>query len=347
MPRPFLVSALTLAIGAAGGALAALFGLPAAWLVGATLAVTAAALGGVPIRLPPALRSLGFAVIGLSMGSRATGETLALAAQWPLSFVGLLLSIAATMALSILYLRRVHGQDMATAVLATSPGAMTVAAALLAAGHGNASQVVVIQSVRLLALVVAVPVAIGFAPGDPAGAAPPAALLATGPALALMIAMALASGAAFERLRVPAAFLVAGLATGLATHVTDLLPGAFPDWLLIPGFVVTGASIGARFQSISAAQIRDAARAALVVVVITTGISAGFALLFAALLGQPFGQVWIAYGPGAVEVMAAMALTFDYDATYVASHHILRIVLLGFGMAWFLSRMKGPAAPGE
>ena len=334
---------IALTIGATGGALASAAGLPAAWIVGSTTAATAAALGGLPTQVPGSIRNIAFAIIGLSMGSRSSSETLALAVQWPLSFLGLLVAVALSMLVTILYLERLHRYDRPTALLATSPGAMAVAAALIAAGHGNASQVIVIQSVRLLALTAVVPLIIGLGGGQPARAAEPP--LVAGAALVFLIALAFATGAAMRRLRVPAAYLVGGMLAGLATHLTDVIPGALPDWLLTPGFIVTGAVIGSRFKTISLKEIGAVARAASVVVLLSTAITAAMALAVAELLGLPFGQVWIAYAPGGVEVMAAMALTFDFNATYVASHHLLRIVLLGFGLSWLLSRtVKGSPA---
>lgn len=330
---------LTLLIAMAGGALAAAIGLPAAWIIGSTLLVTAAALGGLPVRVPGAIRDIAFALIGLSMGSRSSSETLAFAVQWPLSFVGLILAIALSMGLTMLYLERLHRYDRATALLATSPGAITVAAALVASGHGNAAQAIVIQSIRLLALTAAVPLIIGLAGSQPAaGSRIP---IATGSALLLLIVLAVATGAAMQRLRMPAAYLLGGMLAGLATHVTDLIPGALPDWMLIPGFVVTGAVIGSRFQAISLRAVTAVAGAASAVVLMSTAVTAAIAFAVAELLGLPFGQVWIAYAPGGVEVMAAMALTFDFDATYVAAHHILRYVLLGFGLSWLLPRVAG------
>ena len=45
-------------------------------------------------------------------------------------------------------------------------------------------------------------------------------------------------------------------------------------------------------------------------------------------LDMPFGQVWVAFAPGGVEGMAAMALALDFDPAYVAAHHLLRLLAL-------------------
>jgi hypothetical protein len=47
-----------------------------------------------------------------------------------------------------------------------------------------------------------------------------------------------------------------------------------------------------------------------------------------AVTGFPFAQIWIAYAPGGVEGMAAMALSLHLDPVFVATHHIFRILAL-------------------
>ena len=42
----------------------------------------------------------------------------------------------------------------------------------------------------------------------------------------------------------------------------------------------------------------------------------------------PFAQMWIAFAPGGVEGMSAMALALALDPVFVAIHHIYRILLL-------------------
>ena len=43
-------------------------------------------------------------------------------------------------------------------------------------------------------------------------------------------------------------------------------------------------------------------------------------------LELPFTQVWIAFAPGGLEAMAAMAIALGFDPAYVGTHHILRFI---------------------
>ena len=67
---------LTLALGALGGGAFAWLGMPAPWLTGSMVAATAAALAGLPVGLPVPLRNAAFTLLGVSMGSSVTPESI-------------------------------------------------------------------------------------------------------------------------------------------------------------------------------------------------------------------------------------------------------------------------------
>ena len=92
------------------------------------------------------------------------------------------------------------------------------------------------------------------------------------------------------------------------------------------GFVTTGAVIGVRFKGTRLGLLLSTLPGAFVSVVMALGLSAGFAALGAVLLDLSFGQLWLAYAPGGVEAMAAMAIALRLDPAFVGAHHILRIL---------------------
>lgn len=141
--------------------------------------------------------------------------------------------------------------------------------------------------------------------------------------------------------RLPAAFLIAGvLASGLC-HYLGLVAGRPPSAFLLAGFVVTGSVVGARFTRIPLADLRRLFGAAIAGVVVSSILAALFALIAARALSFPFGQLLIAYAPGGVEAMAAMALSLDYDSAFVATHHLFRIILLLFVLPLLLKVLRG------
>ena len=90
-PRDLYRFLLTIGLGCAGGYLASLLNLPLAWMIGAMLANTAAALLGAPLYVFAWLRNVMVCVLGVMLGSSFTPEILGVIGDWAVSLLLLLL----------------------------------------------------------------------------------------------------------------------------------------------------------------------------------------------------------------------------------------------------------------
>jgi uncharacterized protein len=336
---------LTAAVGTAGGALAMALGLPAAWLAGSMAAVAAATLAGAPVDVPPRLRDAAFVLLGASMGGSVTPDTVAAVVAWPLSLALLAGSVAATLAAGSLYLRRVHRWDAATARFASVPGAFSAVVVLAASSEADLPRVALAQSVRIAVLVALTPslLELGGSLGTPAGQALAAPVASGAADLALTLAASAAAGALLAAVRVPGGVLLGAMTASALLHAAGLVEGRPPAALLTAGFVATGAVIGTRFRGTTLANLRGTLPGALGSVLIALAIAAAFAAAGARLLGLPFGQLWLAYAPGGVEAMAAMALALALDPAFVGAHHVLRLLALNLvAPLWLLRRGPKP-----
>lgn len=341
-PRTIGWVLLTAVIAVAGGGLLAAAGWPAAWLMGAMIATAAAALAGLPVGLPPRLRDGAFVLLGISMGSSVTPESLVAMRSWPGSIALLVASIAATIFVSAGYLERVQGWDRTTARFAAMPGAFASIAVIAATSSADLPRVILAQSLRVFTLVALMPPVLALANGGGTGptSGPAPVVNSLAEALAVFAASALLA-IALARLRIPAGTLLGAMNASAALHATGLVHGRFPPVLVIFGFVATGAVIGARFRGTTLATIARTAPGAVVSILLALVVSAAFAAFGAWLLGLPFGQLWLAYAPGGVEAMAAMALVLNLEPAFVGAHHILRILGLNLISPFWL---RGPRA---
>jgi membrane AbrB-like protein len=318
---------LTMLIAAAGGGLFTWLGLPAAWLTGSMLATVAAAFAGLPVGLPVRLRDTAFLLLGISMGASATPESIAQMQAWPGSLALLALSVAATMLAAAVYLEQVHGWDRVTARCASIPGAFSAVVVIASGSEADLPRVVLAQSIRIFTLVALMPAILALT-SPTTGAVITTATSVTNSLPEVLVTLA-ASGilaAAMARLRVPAAPLLGAMVASALLHATGMVHGRFPPTLVIVGFVATGIVIGGRFRGTSLITLRRTIPGAVASVLLALAISAAIAGLGTALLGLPFGQLWLAYAPGGVEAMAAMALALNLDPAFVGAHHILRIL---------------------
>src|SRR5258707_324196 len=196
----------TLVYGGVGAAALGLAGLPAGYLSGSIVGVSAAALSGRPVVVPPQVGRIVYVVLGISLGSSVTPETVATMVTWPVSMIALALAMTAVTTSVMAYLKFVHGWDTLSALFAAAPGALAQAAETGA----NVRAIAMVQTVRLFILAVALPII--FASFGVAGLPPPRG--APGPlmqsAIELGLLVAASAGAALLafRFNVPGGLIV-------------------------------------------------------------------------------------------------------------------------------------------
>jgi membrane AbrB-like protein len=125
--------------------------IPGGWLllpmiIGSTLQIA----GLIQLELPPWLLGFSFALLGWTIGSRFTRESLAYAVRVLPAIILAILSIIAFCGLLALMLVYVLGVDLLTAYLATSPGGIDSAAIIAASTNVNMPFVMALQIMRLI-----------------------------------------------------------------------------------------------------------------------------------------------------------------------------------------------------
>lgn len=323
--------ALTVAVSAMGGGIAHVLGLPAGWLMGGALAVTIAAMAGLPVSLPGRWRDVTFVLIGMSMGASVAPDSLSLLASWPISLTALALELVIIVALTGWMLVRVFGLDVGTAYLSSFPGHLSFVMGIAATGVGNARQIVIIQVIRILMLTIAVPIGTLFLPIDHFPPPLPSDFLS--PLQVLVLAGAcVAGGLVFLWAKVPAGMVLGAMAVATGAKLAGLYEAAMPTPLVTITFVLTGALIGSRFVGITRAEFLAAAKGGLIATAMTVGIVTLMALGVAQLVDMPFGQIWLGLSPGALEGMGALGIALGYDTAFIAAHHVIRLLMLSFAI---------------
>lgn len=327
MPQFLLPTLLTLAVSALGGLVATWLQLPAGWLMGGALAVTAAAMAGLPMRMPDRLRDVAFLLIGMSMGASVAPDSLALITSWPVSLAGLVLELVLIIWLTGWMLTAVFKLDPGTAYLSSFPGHLSFVMGIAAAGVGDQRQIVIIQVIRILMLTIVVPIGAVFLPIDHFTPPTPSAYLDAWQLLGLAAAC-IAVGLVFLRLKVPAGFVLGAMAAATVGKLAGFYDAAMPGPLVIITFVLTGALIGSRFAGITAREFLTAAKGGIIATAMTVGIVSLVTWGVSLVVDMPYGQLWLGLAPGALEGMGALGIALGYDTAFIAAHHVIRLLLL-------------------
>lgn len=308
-----------------------MLGMPAGWLMGGALAVTAAAMAGLPISMPDRLRDLSFLLIGMSMGASVAPDSLQLIARWPVSIAALMLELVLIVSLTGWMLTRFFKLDPGTAYLSSFPGHLSFVLGIAAAGVGDPRQIVIMQVIRLLMLTICVPIGSMFM--SVGSVVPQGSLELIGPwQFSALLAACVVAGLVFVRLRIPAGFVLGAMAASTAGKLAGLYSGAMPDVLTMLTFILTGALIGSRFAGISRREFATAAKGGFVATAMTVGIVTAIAYATSLVVKMPFGQIWLGLSPGALEGMGALGIALGYDTAFIAAHHVIRLLVLSFAI---------------
>lgn len=336
--RRFLDILLAIGAAALGAGLFWLIGFPAPALTGSAGGVTLACLAGLRFDLPHWLRNAAYVLLGINIGNGVTPESLRAAAEWPLSIAILGLSLPLGMAVAQAGMVRWLGFPRRDAVLASTPGHLSYVLSLSLEKGADTPRIAVIQSIRVLFLSLAVPLLVTVFFGASGAQLAPAAPM-TAVSLAALVAGAVALGWIYQRLGVPAPVLLAGMTVSALGHGADLTPGQLSPGLGFAAFMVLGTLIGSRFSGQSRAVLRGAVLAGVWLTAVNVAVTLAAVAVAMVVLGVSPAVLIVAYAPGGVEAMAAIAVTLGLGPAYVAAHHVARILILTIMVPVWMRRM--------
>lgn len=323
--------ALALAIGSLGGWLAARAGIPLPWLLGSMLATTLAATAGAPVAAWTPLRSLYIAVLGVLLGSGFTPGAFAQAHEWLLSIAALVAFTLVAGLLGMVFFRRVAGFDTATSYFAAMPGGLSEMVFMGEALGGDVRTISLTHTARVLLVVLVLPIAFQSAFGLDAGARglPGPELTSLGwRTIAVLLGCGLLGWAGARVLRLPAAPILGPMVLSAGVHLAGIITVGPPRELVATAQIVVGSAIGARFAGTPPATIARIMIYAAGGTIVLLAATLGFAVAAAAITSFELPVLILAYAPGGLAEMSLIALALNAQASFVATHHIVRIVLV-------------------
>jgi hypothetical protein len=331
--RPPILHVLeTLAIGAVGGGIFLWFKLPGGLISGAMIAVGVAAIAGRPLAIPSLITQSVLVLLGISLGSLVSQQLLQHVSTYPLT-IGLLAAatFCSTFGSSV-YLQRIHGWDRTSAFLAGCPGALSQVTILAAEKGADVPAIAVVQTMRVIILTAALPMLLtltGLAPASP----PSSAVVVASPfGLAELVAASVAVSLLLRWVNFPASWMFGAMIGSSLLHGAGLVEGTLPPWLRGLALVGVGALIGARFARMKVKTLLSHVNAALGSFVVAILISALFVSIIALTTHVRFSDVIVAFAPGAMDAMLALALTLHIDPIFVGAHHLSRFVFVTIAM---------------
>lgn len=320
--------AFGLAVGAAGGFLAEVAGVPLAWMLGPLFLCMVASFARLPVDVPMWMRTNFLLLIGLFLGESFQGLDAEQILRWPISIAGAVLYLPVSTAIAYVYYRHLVRATPMTALCSSVPGGLIAVVMISGALGADERNVALAQSLRIAFVVCLAPVIAFGLLGYP----PPDTTTFTGeeliglPDLALVVATSLALIVLLQRTGIPILTMMCPLVASAVLRTAGLIEGVLPHLLVEIALLVMGASIGARFAGVEVRRLLHFGVLTFGGTGVLMAIAGGFAAAVAALTGIDLVVLLLAYAPGGVAEMSLIAVAIDADAGFVAVHHLVRII---------------------
>ena len=337
----FALATLTLALGVGGGWAARQINMPLAWMIGAMITTTIGSMAGVRLFVHPGVRNANISVLGVMIGASFQPGVLSRLLDWYPTIIGLATYIATITAILYWYFRRYARFDPVTAYFAASPGGLSSMVLIGREMGGDDRIIALVHGVRVMMVVLAIPIGFMLIAGyNPANRPPAGGALTDLPWREALIlgACAVAGGFVGRTIRLPAPAVIGPMFLSAAVHLLGWSHATPPAVLVAAAQIVLGAGIGSRFSDVPPLTVLRVLMLGVGSTIVMLTLTVLFAMLLHDTTDTSLEAVLLAYSPGGLAEMSLIALALSIDAVFVATHHVLRIMLL-VGFAPFFFRL--------
>ncbi|EOW2077177.1 AbrB family transcriptional regulator [Vibrio mimicus] len=265
-------------------------------------------------------------VLGISVGATISLTELGATLTVPV-IIGLVCCLTLQIISSYLWLTKREGWTPFESLLGAVPGAMAAILVISESSQKPSTKVVYSHSVRLMILTLLALLISNSAPD-----AVPVEGRLTAYAWLIFFTLALVSlllGKASTLLGIPAPYMLAALLiTASFNSFSTGIEMQLPKWMVLFATALLGILIGSRIADTTLREAMAYSRAGFMVTMIGLLVAVGVSGVFSILLDKSWVVLLLAWVPGSVEAMTAVALLLGMEPAFVMINHALRLLLL-------------------
>ncbi|ENM5896613.1 AbrB family transcriptional regulator [Vibrio mimicus] len=265
-------------------------------------------------------------VLGISVGATISLIELGTTLTVPV-IVGLVCCLTLQIISSYLWLTKREGWTPFESLLGAVPGAMAAILVISESSQKPSTKVVCSHSVRLMILTL---LALLISNSAPDAVSVEGSLTAY--AWLIFFTLALVSlllGKASTLLGIPAPYMLAALlVTASFNSFSTGIEMQLPKWMVLFATALLGILIGSRIADTTLREAMAYSRAGFMVTMIGLLVAVGVSGVFSILLDKSWVVLLLAWVPGSVEAMTAVALLLGMEPAFVMINHALRLLLL-------------------
>ncbi|MEG0798631.1 MAG: AbrB family transcriptional regulator [Acidaminococcaceae bacterium] len=305
-------------------------GMPIPWLLGGIfVAIASKNRWQERATLPRKWRNLGLTVVGYGIGYNLTPDTWTEMLAQTAGMVGATL-LAVAIALAIAWwMARSEQVDLQSCIMGLLPGGFTQMAVMAAEdSRTNKNIVLVMQSLRLVSIIVAVPFLVTHGLGAETVATTESLTVTTGFSLWPILPLALLAGMIAERLKLSTPYLMGPIfATAVAAFTWGPL-NTVPLWLMAPAQISIGLNMGLGIDLQQIKMLKPLLPYTFFGIVAMLVASIGVAFVLSAHYGFSLITAFLAMAPGGLGEMCLVGLSMGENVPIILTYQLFRFLFL-------------------
>ena len=339
---------LVLPMGAIGGFVFYLLKMPLAWMLGAAVVCTVAAMADVRIGMDTRLRQGMSIILGVLLGSGFTPDIVDKLPLWAASIGMMVLVTVIGGFIAWCILVQFARYDGYTAFFACMPGGLNEMVTVGGSYGADERRISLSHAVRILVVVVTLPLWYRLIEGAQVSGV--AQVVKGGhntwEDYAILAACGVIGALVARLARMPAAFMFGPLLASAGAHLAGWTDSQPPGVLVVVAQVVMGCGIGCRFVGATLREVMRDMLWGLLVALILIAFAIVFAWLAHMLLGLRSDALVLSYAPGGFAEMSLIGLALGVEVSMVATHHLSRVflIILGAPIVFRLTLGRRPAS---
>jgi len=343
-----LKAMLAFLAGLIGGAIFFELHIPLPWMLGSLTATALLSVLEADWSMPSSSRIFAVPIVGVLAGAAFTPAIVQSMIQWWTVIPFLVFYLVFVICIGHFFFSRLCGFDAVTAFFASTPAGLAELTPLAAQFGGKVRALVLIHSIRILAVAFVVPFVVLLFIEHPADLArPPQLATATGLSVEdwLILISCAAGGYLVGRLFQKIGGLLLGplilSALAHATGVTELTP---PVWLVALMQVVIGSVTGARFAGLRWREAGLTVLQGLAWAACLLLMAGAMAALSVTFVKSPQLALMLAFAPGGMAEITIITYSIGIEVAFVVMCHVFRAisVLLFAPIAFQLLQRRRP-----
>lgn len=323
--------ARTLAVAAAGAAIAVALNVPMPLLLGPLLTCLLCALAGIKLTGFPRTASTMRTILGVAVGASITPESIHLLGDYATSIFLMLVLTGLIAAVGVPWFR-VCGFNRTTAFYAAVPGGLYDMLQFGIEAGADPRALSLAHATRLAVVVISLPLLLagplGVALDQPPGE-PTMSFNAT--ELAILSFCALGGWVLGKVLGLPGASILGPMLLTVVCSLLGIVEKRPPSESILAAQFVLGLSVGVHYVGITLRELRDVVAATLGYCLVSAALAAGVISVVVAVGIAPLPDALLGFSPGGQAEMTVLAIVAGAELSYVVSLHLSRVVFVIIG----------------